>query len=56
MITAGDRHVPQPKIMIQDPQDPMTKWNVKIQYLQDPTAKSLSRYPGSTGSHDKTKI
>ena len=36
------RHVPRPKIRIQDPQDPAAKYNVKIQDLQDPTVKSLS--------------
>ena len=51
-----DRHVPRPKIRIQDPQDPAIKYNVKIQDLHDPMAKSLSQDPRSPGSHGQTKI
>ena len=37
-------------------QDLTTKWNVKIQDLQDPKAKSLSQDLRSPGSHDQKKV
>ena len=38
---ACNRHVPKPKTRIQDPQDPPTKQNLKIQDLQVPRQNRL---------------
>ena len=50
---ATSRHVPQPKIRIQDLQDRMTKQKIMIQDLQDPTAITRNQNPGS---HNEAKI